>query len=371
MARQAGCQTLPSARYARQGKGLPTDYSAGSRRRRNRPLGPRVSVLLPAYNATPTLPAALRSILRQSEPEWECVIVDDGSEDDTLACARTFAQRDARFTVVSTPHRGLVAALNTGLAHCRADIVARMDADDLMHRRRLAAQLTMLAAQSQLVAVGCHVRMFPRAALRDGLRAYERWLNSIDSPRRVQTEAFVECPIVHPTLMIRRIVLSQLGYRDCGWAEDYDLILRLITRGDHIGVVPQRLLCWRNGPRRLTWSGASYALDRLVACKAAFLAAHFLAGTDTYILWGFGDTGRALQRALLQHGKRPSHVVEVHRGRLGNVIHGAPVVGYEQLPRLPHHPVVVSVAGEGPRQQIRDVMATMGFRELDDFVCAA
>ena len=57
--------------------------------------------------------------------------------------------------------------------------------------------------------------------------------------------------------------------------------------------------------------------------------------------------------------------------RLGNVIHGAPVVGYEQLPQLPRRPVVVSVAGEGPRQQIRDAMATMGFCELDDFVCAA
>lgn len=332
---------------------------------------PRVSILLPVYNAERTLPATLRSLLRQSEPQWECIVVDDGSADNTLTCARTFAHGDTRFTIVAAPHRGLVAALNAGIAHCRADIVARMDADDLMHRHRLAAQLRVLDTQPRLAAVGCHVRLFPRTPLRDGLRAYERWLNSIDSARRVREEAYVECPIVHPTLMIRRNVLAQLGYRDCGWAEDYDLILRLLTRGDEIGIVPRRLLCWRNGPHRLTWSGEQYGLDRLMACKAAFLAAHFLAGTDTYILWGFGDTGRALHRALLQHGKRPSHVVEVHPGRLGNVIHGAPVVGYEQLPQLPHRPVVVSVAGEGPRRQIREAMAAMRFRELQDFVCAA
>ena len=332
---------------------------------------PRVSILLPAYDAERTLPATLRSILRQTEPSWECVIVDDGSSDATLACARTFAERDARFTIVSTPHCGLVAALNTGIEHCRAAIVARMDADDLMHRHRLAAQLQRLDVEPQLVAVGCHVRLFPRAPLRDGLRAYERWLNSIDSARRVREEAYVECPIVHPTLMIRRAVLEQLRYRDCGWPEDYDLVLRLITRGDEVGIVPRRLLSWRNGPQRLTWSAEHYGLDRLVACKAAFLAAHFLAGTDTYILWGFGDTGRALHRALLQHGKRPSHVLEVHPGRLGNVIHGAPVVGYEHLPQLPRRPVIVSVAGEGPRRQIRDAMAWMGFQEISDFVCAA
>lgn len=332
---------------------------------------PRVSILLPAFNAERTLPASLRSIARQGEPDWECVIVDDGSDDGTLTCAQAFAARDARFTITSTPHRGLVAALNAGLERCRADVVARMDADDLMHRNRLAAQLRLLHAEPQLAAVGCHVRLFPRGPLRDGLRAYERWLNGIDSVRRIREDVYIECPIVHPSLMIRRAALARLRYRDCGWPEDYDLILRLITRGDEIGIVPQRLLCWRNGPHRLTWSGEQYGLDRLMACKAAFLASHFLAGTDTYILWGFGDTGRALQRALLQHGKRPSHIVEVHPGRVGNVIHGAPVVGYEQLPHLPREPVIVSVAGEEPRRQIREAMAAMGFREIQDFVCAA
>jgi glycosyltransferase involved in cell wall biosynthesis len=332
---------------------------------------PRISILLPAYNAGGTLPATLHSILRQNESDWECVVVDDGSSDATLACARTFAARDARFVVVSLPHRGIVAALNAGIEHCRADVVARMDADDLMHRRRLAAQLQLLDAEPRLTAVGCHVRIFPRAPLRDGLRGYERWLNSIDSARRVREDAFVECPIAHPTLMIRREALAELGYRDCGWPEDYDLILRLLTRGDEIGVVPQRLLCWRDRPQRLTWLGTQYGLDRITACKAAFLAAHFLAGTDTYILWGFGDTGRALHRALLQHGKRPSHVLEVHPGRLGNIIHGAPVVSYAQLPQLARRPVVVSVAGEQPRQQIRAAMAQMGFSEVQDFVCAA
>jgi len=334
-------------------------------------VAPRVSILVPAFNAGATLAACLRSVQRQTETRWECVIVDDGSADETVACAQTFAKRDQRFTIVSTPHRGLVAALNTGIERCRAGVVARMDADDLMHRHRLAAQLRALDTEPRLTAVGCQVRLFPRSQLRAGLRAYERWLNSIDSPRRVREDAFIECPIVHPTLMIRRDTLAQLGYRDCGWPEDYDLILRLITRGDEIGVVTQRLLCWRNGPQRQTWIGEQYGLGRLTACKAAFLAGHFLADTDTYILWGYGDTGRALHRALLPHGKRPSHVVEVHPGRLGNIIHGAPVVEYEQLRHLPRRPVVVSVAGERPRQQIRDAMAALGFRELQDFVCAA
>lgn len=165
---------------------------------------PRVSILLPA---------CLRSLQRQSEARWHCVLVDDGSQDDTLACARDFGFRDPRFEIVSTPHRGIVAALNTGLQRCRVPLIARMDADDLMHRHRLATQARALQADPRLAAVGCHVRLFPRHHLRPGRR---------------------------------------------------------------IGVVPQRLLSWRDAPQRLSRTHPAYDLDRFTACKAAFLADYFL-----------------------------------------------------------------------------------------------
>jgi glycosyltransferase involved in cell wall biosynthesis len=322
------------------------------------------------WNAADTLPACLRSLQRQTEGRWECVLVDDGSTDGTLACARQFAERDHRFLVLTVPHAGIVEALNTGLAHCGGTWVARMDADDVMHRCRLAAQRAALE-QSEWVAVGAHVRLFPRGTLTNGRVEYEHWLNSIDSPERLRAEAFVECPIAHPALMIRRDVLAAFGYRDRGWPEDYDLILRLLAAGLHIGVVPRRLLCWRDDPARLSRASTTYGTERFTACKAAFLAAGFLSGTAEYILWGYGDTGRALRRALLAHGKRPAYIVEVHPGRLGNRIHDAPVVPPQDLPCLPRYPVVVSVAGTGARRQIRAAMRAMGFEELRDFICAA
>ena len=104
---------------------------------------PLVSILLPARNAEATLPSCIRSIRRQSLTDWECVIVDDGSSDGTLEAARELAHRDDRFAVVPAGYRGLVAALNTGLAHCRGEFVARMDADDLMHRLRLEDQVAL------------------------------------------------------------------------------------------------------------------------------------------------------------------------------------------------------------------------------------
>lgn len=332
---------------------------------------PRISVLLPVRDARATLGAALRSVARQREGRFECVVADDGSRDGSLAVARDFAARDPRFRVLELPRRGLVEALTAGLAACGAPLVARMDADDVMHRDRLAAQRDALAADPALAAVGTHVRIFPRRGLGDGMRAYEAWLNAIATPEQVRAEAFVECPVAHPTLAIRRRVLAELGYRDAGWPEDYDLLLRLLAAGHEVGVVPRRLLAWRDGPGRLSRRDRRYAIASFTACKAAHLAAGLLCGGDDYVLWGYGGTGRALHRALLDHGKRPSHIVELHPGRLGNRIHGSPVVPPAALERLPRRPLVASVAGAGPRAEIRAALAALGYRETRDFVCAA
>jgi len=246
-----------------------------------------------------------------------------------------------------------------------------MDADDLMRRDRLARQVATLDADPALAAVGSHVRIFPRAGMRDGLRAYERWLNAIDTPERVRAEAFVENPIVHPTLCARRDVLVRYGWRSCGWPEDYDLVLRLLADGHRLAVVPTRLLAWRDHPGRLTRTHADYALERLVACKAHHLAHGLLAPHPRYVLWGYGDTGRVLRRALRTHGREPSHVVELHPGRLGQTIHGAPVVPPDALRSLPDVPVVASVAGNVPRAEIRGFLDGLGRRETVDYVCAA
>jgi glycosyltransferase involved in cell wall biosynthesis len=330
---------------------------------------PRISVLLPAYNAAPTIAPCLASLSRQTARDWECVVVDDGSTDGTADIARGYASRDPRIRVVSIPHGGIVTALNHGLSHCTAPLIARMDADDVMHRERLEAQARLLEEDPSLAAVGCHVRLFPRQAMSARMREYEAWLNGLRTADDVRLDAFIECPVAHPTLMMRREALGD-GYADCGWPEDYDLVLRTLVRGLRIGVVPRRLLVWRDGPVRLSRTDPRYGLERFTACRAHYLAQSFLRG-ERYVLWGYGATGRALHRALAALGRRPTHIVEVKRTRIGQRIHGAEVVPIEALERLRGLPVVVSVARAGPRAEIREAMARMGFVEGRDFVCAA
>ncbi len=332
---------------------------------------PRASVLLPVRDAAGTLGAALATVARQSERDFECVVVDDGSRDGSAECAEAVARRDPRFHVLRLPRRGLVHALLEGLGRCRAPVVVRMDADDLMHRERIRLQLGFLDAHPGLAGVGCGVRIFPRRGLAPGRLRYEAWLNALDTPEAVLRDAFVECPVAHPALALRREVLDRHPWREGPWPEDYDLVLRILRAGARLANLPRRLHLWRDHPGRLSRTDPRYGPDRFTALRAHHLAAGFLADRPDYVLWGYGATGRALRRALAREAREPSHIVEVHPRRLGQRIHGAPVVPPAELARLRGRKVVASVAGPAARAEIRAHLVSLGFRELEDFVCAA
>ena len=339
----------------------------------------KVSILIPAYNAAPTLSTALQSVQRQCHQNWECIVVDDGSTDDTYALARTMSTNDPRIRVISAPHSGLVNTLNRGIGYCTGEYVARMDADDWMHRQRISRQLEFMDTHPNVSAVGAHVRLFPRA-MTEGRRNYERWLNAIGTATRLADEVFIECPIAHPTLFIRTGVLREFRYRDMGWPEDYDLVLRLHLAQCALNVIDERLLGWRDGPARLSRTAPMYAQDQFVRCKAHFLAQYIGAmqpsasastGVKSYVLWGHGPTGRALRKALSVHGYEASHIVDVHPRRIGQTIRGALVIGPDELGKTSGSFVVCAVAGAGPRAKIRRALYRFGLAERTDFVCAA
>ncbi len=347
---------------------------------------PSVSILLPVRDGAATLSACLRSIARQTFADFECVVVDDGSSDASACLAVAMARDDARFIVHRQPARGLVAALTAGIALCRGELIARMDADDLMHRERLAKQVEAMTDDERLAAVGTHVRLFPRRGLRPGRVADEAWRNSVRDADDVRRAAFVECALAHPSWMIRQDVLRAHGYRDVPWPEDYDLLLRLLAAGLRLGVVARRLLHWRDHPARLSRTDPRYAQASFVQAKAHFLCAGsaltlaaselsrptgLLAGRDDYILWGYGDTGRALARALLGLGRRPRAIVELHPGRIGNRILGAPVIAPAALSDWLGTPILASVAGSVPRQEICATLRALGLRDVHDFACVA
>ncbi|MDP7062992.1 MAG: glycosyltransferase [Planctomycetota bacterium] len=332
---------------------------------------PQLSVLVAAFDAAASIVPCLESIQSQTFEDWQCVVVDDGSTDHTVKLVQELAEQDPRLVLLQRPHQGVVAARNAGIDACVGSFIAIMDADDIMLPDRLAAQLLAFELQPSLTAVGTRVCYMPRSAVGSGRAEYERWLNSQREPSDIRRERYVEMPVGHPTLMFRAAALKSLRYRDMGWPEDWDLLLRLLDLGAEIGIVPQVLHHWQLAESTLSQHSSSYTIEAFARCRAAFLADGFLRDVDHYALVGYGNTGKRLRKDLRAFGKHCHLISEVHPARIGKVIDGAQVVHHEDLTEHPIDKLLVSVAGTEAREAIRRMLQAVGLTEEDDFVFTA
>ena len=330
---------------------------------------PAISVLLPARDAAATLGEALAGVLAQEgAPPFEVICVDDGSRDGTGALLGEFASRDPRVRVVRGEGRGLVAALTLGLSHCRAPLIARMDADDLVHPARLRLQHHWLEARPHLGAVGSLVRLIPRP-LTPGLTRLEEWLDAQVTEEECALARFIEAPLVHPSLLLRRAALDAVGgFQDHGWAEDWDLLLRLAAAGYGLAKVPEVLLWWRDSPDRLTRTGAAYRAEQMVRLRAWHLAQGPLRGRR-FDLWGAGPTGKRLLRALEPHGLRPRRVIDIDPRK--QFARGVAITPAAKVGPPDGALIVCAVGAAGARESIRAALLPLGHREGADFLFAA
>src|SRR5262245_53463950 len=179
---------------------------------------PPLSVVMPVKNAEPFLDAAIDSILNQTFSDFEFIILDDASTDGTLCAARKWAARDPRIRVErSCRSLGLTESSNAVVALTRAEIIARMDGDDVSHSDRFRRQLKVLAEDEKLGLIG---------TLADGIDGAGRSVRPRDRWRIARRSRYV--PFPHGSIMFRRSVFDAVGgYRDVGEPEDLDLFHRM------------------------------------------------------------------------------------------------------------------------------------------------
>jgi hypothetical protein len=199
--------------------------------------------------------------------------------------------------------------------------------------------------------------------------AYEEWQNSLTNHDLIMADLFVESPFVHPGVMFRKEIIARLGgYRDMGWAEDYDLWLRMAGAGIRFTRTREPLIFWRDRPERATRTLAEYSADAFRRCKAHHLQNGFLNGAADVILAGAGKEGRAWQRILAESGIKVSLWVDVDPKKRGRTLHGAEIVSPEEI--LPGGAkLLVTVGTRGARAGIRKWAGSVGLAEGKDFIC--
>ncbi len=332
-------------------------------------MSPKITVLLPVRNAQEFLEETLDSIFSQTYTDFELLIVDDGSTDGSGDILRKISSIDKRVKVFSfDSNRGIIDALNFGISEAKAPFIARMDADDIMHSDRLKMQYNHFIRNPELDVIGCLVEKFSSTGVQSGYRIYIEWLNSLCEHDSIVRDIFVESPLAHPSVMMRTEVLRQIGgYKDYGWAEDYDLWLRLYLAGKKFGKVKQVLLSWRDEQTRLSRNDQRYSLDNFYRCKAHYMAEGILKNRPV-IIWGAKRRSRSFAKYL---GSEIKAFVDIDHKKVGNKINGIPVIYPEDLINYPKTPILSYVSSKGARLNIRQWLVFNSYVEGKDFFMMA
>lgn len=201
--------------------------------------GPRVSIIMPVYNAEKYLHETITSILNQTYSDFELIIVDDGSQDRSLEIAREAAKHDPRIKIIACPHRGEVAARNEALRHCSpaSSYIMNHDSDDISLPQKLETLVTYLEQHPTVAIVGCLARYIDDTGTDRGMPRIE-----VDPDRIRETFADVNS-MINSASLIRRDVFEKIGtYRkEFRSVDDYDFFARALMAGFVLANIPETL----------------------------------------------------------------------------------------------------------------------------------
>ena len=218
---------------------------------------PTVSVILPVYNPGKYLAPAVGSIIDQSYQDWELICINDGSTDQSRETLEWFAGQDKRIRVYHQDNAGIVAAANRGCELARADLICRMDADDISMPNRLQHQVEYMQSHPEYAAVGGSILEMDTDSEPLGLQTLPG-----DHDTIVARLLRRETGLFNPACIMRADAFRKIGgfRQKYLWIEDHDLWLRMSQVG-RLGNTDELVLCYRLHPSSCTWSMAQLRSD--------------------------------------------------------------------------------------------------------------
>ena len=332
---------------------------------------------MPVRNEASLLPGCLDDILFQTLAEIELVIVDDGSTDTTAKVLKEASKRDPRIRVINTNHNGIISALNTGLAECNGQYIARMDADDRMDKTRLEKQLKLMKSNPELELSGCRIGGFTNSGMiSQSIEKYQSWSNSLISHQQIEYDLFAECPIAHPTFFATRELFNKLGgYSINPWAEDYDFILRAYKAGAKLAKHPEKLVQKYHSSGRLSRVEAIYKRPAMFEAKAHYMLEYgLLKNRRGVLIAGSGPTGRQAAESFEKRGVKILGYVDNRPGPPDRKVKSRPAWGFRDLPpaefleKFRDALILLAIGDSEGQRAFADLLRKQSFIENRDFV---
>lgn len=313
---------------------------------------PKVTVILPVYNAETTLKRAVDSVLKQTFHDFELLIVDNNSTDRSLPISRESALRDNRIRVFKEVKQIVVHAFNKGLQEATSLYIARMDADDEMLPERLQLQFDFLEANQYIDAVAGLAEYVPHHPNTKGFEDYVNWSNSIVTAEDIFLNRFVEMPVINPTTMWRKSISDRLGaYRNGDFPEDYEMWLRWMDKGIKVEKLNNPVLRWHDSENRLTRTDEKYSKEAFHRVRVKYLAKYLEKHNPFHPnvwVWGAARQTRRMAEMMKAEGVVINKYIDV----VPNKQIPEPVLHYTEMPKAGNCFILVYTKKPSARKKI-------------------
>jgi glycosyltransferase involved in cell wall biosynthesis len=230
---------------------------------------PIVDVIIPAYNAAKYLPVAIESVMAQSFEDWQIVLVDDGSTDNTAEIVAPYLERlGTKLKYVYQPNGGLPAARNTAIRNSSSEFLALLDADDVWLPHRLTESLRYFEGRPKVgLNYGSVARINPEGEVLGTYHEIQRHGEGRIAPYIYMRSVQLPCP----TVTFRRACVEEVGLFDetLRASEDRDMWFRIALKWE-VAVVPQVLAYYRTSPNSMTTDP-----DRMLRAQMQFIEKHY------------------------------------------------------------------------------------------------
>lgn len=331
---------------------------------------PLVTVIIPFYKPGTKLDDAVKSIIEQTFSNWELILVNNNACEISTSIANKWCLNDNRIKTIHEPVQSVAHAMNTGIRNANADLIARLDADDISFPTRLQKQLEYMVRHPETGVVSTQTAFASEIERSRGFALFVDWQNRILTHEDHSLARFVESPVAQPTILFRKKLISLYGYYDTGNVpEDYELWLRWLEKGVIFHKIPEPLVQWNDHTERLTRTHPNYSEDAFMAVRYEYLARWIRANVESnkkIIICGSSSNIKRKAERLSVLGLRIEGFTDVKPPGTG--LTG--FIPYAELQDPSRYFILNLISKRGVGSSIRNHFGRLGFIEGKDLILA-
>ncbi|MFD1061763.1 glycosyltransferase family 2 protein [Winogradskyella litorisediminis] len=328
---------------------------------------PLVSILTPFKNVSNYIDECLVSILNQTYQNWELLIVDDNSTDDSYEKVQSYAKNDSRIKLYKNNKNGIISALQLAFSESKGEYITRMDSDDIMAENKLEVMVNQLKTYGKKhVALGL-VKYFSETGISDGYAKYEAWLNRLTKKGSNYSEIYKECVIASPCWMLQRDDLVACdAFNPNRYPEDYDLTFRFYEHGYKCIPNNNLLHFWRDYSTRTSRTHEHYAQNYFLDIKLHYFLKLDYDSKRPLTVWGAGFKGKSIAKSLVEKGI-PFFWICDNEKKIGKSIYGVKLQAFEDLKKIRQPQTIVTVANIDAQKDIVNYFNNLKMDSMKDY----